>query len=75
MGGGGGGGGGGGLSYSRLHEILLEKIKAMGWDPSQFQWVGTHPSSGCIVLRQAVPLNALCFLCNYVRCRAQPALH
>ena len=32
----GGGGGGGGLSYSRAREILLEKIKAMGWDPSQF---------------------------------------
>ena len=26
----------GGLSYSRAREILLEKIKAMGWDPSQF---------------------------------------
>ena len=26
----------GGLSYSRAQEILLEKIKAMGWDPSQF---------------------------------------
>ena len=27
---------GGGLSYSRTPEILLEKIKAMDWDPSQF---------------------------------------
>ena len=26
----------GGLSYSRAREILLEKITAMGWDPSQF---------------------------------------
>ena len=27
---------GGGLSYSRAREILLEKIRGMGWDPSQF---------------------------------------
>ena len=45
----------GGLSYSRAREILLEKIKAMGWDPSQFGMLRLRAGGATAAANAGVP--------------------